>query len=116
MSKIGFWFRVNDMDAYVEITPETAKEELDKLLKNFGVVVEHASKQGWKPRSDYAPTQAPSDSTAAKGPKCEKCGSIRIRKEGVSSKTGQPWRAWMCPKRTCESAPIWIDDDEEPFE
>ena len=115
MSKIGFFFRVNDLDAYVEITPDTAKEELDKLLKNFGVVVEHASKQGWKAKADYSSAQQPSDGAPAKGPRCEKCSAIRVRREGTS-KTGVPWRAWMCPKRTCESAPIWIDDDEEPFE
>ena len=115
MSKIGFFFRVNDLDAYVEITPETIKEDLDKLLKNFGVVVEHASKQGWEPKTYSPPTEQPSAGTQVKGPTCGGCGSIRVFKEGKSKKTGQAWRAWMCPNNKCESDPVWISDDEEPF-
>jgi len=46
-----------------------------------------------------APQSVPQATTQSQEHHCATCGNLMIYKEGISAKTGKPWKGWFCSEK-----------------
>ena len=65
----------------------------------------------FEPHEGWGSSQAgPPAKVDPNAPKCEECGTTMTYREGTSKK-GNPYRVWNCPKDK-NHPPIWVNDDD----